>query len=204
MKKKIETIKNWTPFKLVDPATLKPHPNNPNIHPAGQIAAFCDVLRANGWRAPCVVSNLSGYIIKGHGRLLAARAIGCKIPVEYQDYPDEAAEMRDLVADNKIAELSMLSDAKIAEIRAKFKDAGSGWGTSVEDSGLVAKQFGKLEAKKPKSVKFPILILQSQEEYDMFEALRQRLGNPKSDKDAFAAIMRLVYKTLGKKGDKDA
>ena len=181
---------NFTPFPLVDTESITPHPENPNIHPAGQIEALCEVIIENGWRSPVVVSRRSGLLIKGHGRLLAAKRLGCRVPLEYQDYPDEATEMRDLVADNKIAELSMLSDQKIAEIRARFKEVAKGWGDVTTGGELMSRQFGELEAKKPKEMKFPILILQSQREYDLFQALKARLATANtSDAKAFAAIL---------------
>lgn len=85
---------------------LVEHPRNPNQHPEGQIALLAKIL-LKGWRNPIVVSKLSGYIIKGHGRLAAARLAGLtSAPVEIQDYASPEAEIADLVADNRIAELS--------------------------------------------------------------------------------------------------
>lgn len=204
--KKEKTIKseprNWTKGELADPETLTPHPDNPNYHPAAQIEALCEVIRENGWRACVVVSNRSGYIIKGHGRLLAAKALGCRVPVEHQDYPDEAAEIRDLVADNKIAELSILSKDKIAELRARFKEAAAGWGDATTDGSLLAKQFGKIEQAKPKEAKFPILILESQEEYDLFNALKRRTGKT-SDGEVFREILAAAAHVMGLAGKEE-
>lgn len=87
--------------------SLVENPRNPNKHPEGQIAALAKIIRHQGWRNPIVVSKRSGFVIKGHGRLLAARMLGLEeVPVDYQDYDNEAAEWADMVADNKIAELS--------------------------------------------------------------------------------------------------
>lgn len=194
---------NYTSCVLVDPTTISPHPDNPNVHPAAQIEALCEVIRENGWRNPVVVSRRSGLLIKGHGRLLAAKALKCAVPVEYQDYPDEAAELRDLVADNKIAELSMLSDEKCAEIRARFKDAAKGWGDSTSDGSLMAKQFGELKERKPKAMKYPILILQSEAEYDLFQSLKSRLGKSQSDAALFSTILQLVAENSTRKEKND-
>lgn len=51
-------------------------------------------------------------IVKGHGRLEAAKRLGRReAPVEFQDYESEAAELADLLADNKIAELASIDTA---------------------------------------------------------------------------------------------
>src|SRR5262249_43380887 len=73
--------------QLVRVADLKPHPKNPNTHSAAQVAAIAAVIEGNGWRAPITVSNRSGFITRGHGRLEAALLLGCEqVPVDFQDY----------------------------------------------------------------------------------------------------------------------
>lgn len=71
-------------------ADLKPNPANPNKHPDSQIALLAKIIKAQGWRNPIVVSNRSGLITKGHGRLAAALTLGAThAPVDYQDYASE-------------------------------------------------------------------------------------------------------------------
>lgn len=99
---------------------LKENPQNPNTHPASQIELLAEIIKKTGWRAPITVSNLSGYIVKGHGRLQAAKKAGFKnVPVEYQNFKDEEEEMAALLADNKLAELAEIDTEKLTEI---FKD----------------------------------------------------------------------------------
>lgn len=87
--------------------TLVEHPLNPNKHPEGQLDRLAEVIRGNGWRQPITVSDRSGYIVKGHGRYQAAKRAGfTEVPVEVQHYENEAAEMADMLADNRIAELA--------------------------------------------------------------------------------------------------
>ena len=86
---------------------LIPNPKNPNTHPDAQIQALGRIIRLTGWRAPITVSKRSGFIVKGHGRLAAAKLEGLtEVPVDYQNYTNEAEEYADLVADNRIAELA--------------------------------------------------------------------------------------------------
>jgi len=94
---------------LVLTSTLVSHPRNPNQHPESQIKLLAKIIQGQGWRAPISVSTRSGFIVRGHGRLAAAQLLGAEeVPVDYQDYDTEAAEMADLVADNRITELSSM------------------------------------------------------------------------------------------------
>ena len=111
--------------KIVETDALVGNPRNPNTHPKDQIAALAKIINRQGWRHPIVVSKRSGFVVKGHGRLLAAKELGAKfVPVDYQDYESEASEYADLMADNKIQEFSEL-DAKLsAEILMDIKNSG--------------------------------------------------------------------------------
>ena len=97
--------------------SLIEHPKNPNSHPESQIKKLVRVIELNGWRQPIVVSERSGYIIKGHGRLQAAKLAGwLEVPVEVQKYENEAEEYADMIADNKIAELAEDNEERLAEL----------------------------------------------------------------------------------------
>ena len=88
---------------LIDPKTLVGNPRNPNHHPAEQIALLAQIIQAQGWRAPITVSNQSGFVVRGHGRLAAALLFGAEtVPVDYQNYSNEAEEWADLIADNSV------------------------------------------------------------------------------------------------------
>lgn len=93
--------------EAVDIDRITVHPRNPNKHGDEQIALLAKIIKTSGWRNPVCVSNRSGFVIKGHGRLMAARVLCVThVPVEYQDYDTEAAEYQDMIADNRIAELA--------------------------------------------------------------------------------------------------
>lgn len=103
--------------EMVDISRVKPNPRNPNKHPENQLDMLAKVIRSHGWRNPIVVSRLSGLVVKGHGRLAAAQILGCEqVPVDFQDYESEAAEWADMVADNRIAELSEIDEAALLEL----------------------------------------------------------------------------------------
>ena len=106
--------------EIVEIKNLKENPRNPNTHPTVQLELLAQIIKKTGWRAPITVSTLSGYIVKGHGRLQAAKLAGFKhCPVEYQNFQDEEEELAALLADNKLAELAEIDIEKLTEI---FKD----------------------------------------------------------------------------------
>lgn len=106
--------------KVVDIEKVVPNPKNPNQHSDKQIELLAKIIKVQGWRAPITVSNRSGFIVRGHGRLMAAQKLGLdQVPVDYQDYENEAEEWADLIADNKIAELSTLSADALKDLMSE-------------------------------------------------------------------------------------
>lgn len=111
--------------KIVDITTLVENPRNSCRHPDKQIALLAKIIRNQGWRNPIVVSNRSGLITKGHGRLKAARVLQVEeVPVDFQDYPNEASEIADMLADNKIASLSETDNAILTDVLVEL-DTGA-------------------------------------------------------------------------------
>lgn len=90
--------------ELTPVSSLKPSPKNRNKHSQEQIERLAKILEYQGWRYPIKVSNQSGFITSGHGRLLAAKSLGqTEVPVNFQDYESEEQEYADIQADNAIA-----------------------------------------------------------------------------------------------------
>src|SRR5438093_12294248 len=78
-----------------------------------------------GWRAPITVSNRSGFITRGHGRLEAATLLGCEqVPVDFQDYASEQAELADMLADNHLAELAEIDEDRLVGVLKELQAAG--------------------------------------------------------------------------------
>lgn len=106
-------------------AALKPNPKNPNVHPEKQIKLLSKIISEQGFRVPITVSKRSGFIVRGHGRLLAAQGLGlAEVPVEYQDYGSDAEEYADLIADNKLAELSEIDKAVLDSLIVDLSEVG--------------------------------------------------------------------------------
>lgn len=123
--------------KLIDISELKPNPKNNNIHPDNQIEKLAKLIQDHGWRIPITVSNQSGYIVRGHGKLMAAKSLGAtKIPVDFQDYESPAKELADLVADNKIPELSFFDDDLTRDLFHDIKEMDIDFDMELTGFGL--------------------------------------------------------------------
>jgi hypothetical protein len=100
--------------ELKDPKSLKNHPKNRNKHPQDQIDRLAELYQYHGIRHPIIISNLTGFIVAGHGRKLAAIRAGItEYPVVYQDFDNEDAEYAFIQSDNAIAAWSELDLAGI-------------------------------------------------------------------------------------------
>ena len=110
--------------EIIPVAKAVPNPQNPNQHPDRQINLLAEIIKQQGWRAPITISNRSGYIVRGHGRLMAARLLGAdSVPVDFQNYESDAAEKADMIADNRISEFSALDDDVLAELLAEISES---------------------------------------------------------------------------------
>ena len=135
--------------EIVPIGKLRPNPRNPNKHPQDQLEKLGKIIRGNGWRNPITVSTRSGLIVKGHGRLLTAELEELKeVPVEYQNYESDEAELADLTADNRIAELAEMDSKMLADI---FADIDTG-AIDFELSGYSEEEYGELASALSEAV----------------------------------------------------
>jgi hypothetical protein len=143
---------------LADPRTLQDHAKNRNKHSDEQVERLAKLYSYHGVRHPIIVSSLSGCIVAGHGRKLAAIKAGIKeMPVVFQSFADESAEYAFIQADNAIASWA---DLDLAGINADLGDLGPDFDLEmlgIEDFTLDVPDFepgteedqGKLDEKKP-------------------------------------------------------
>ena len=111
-----------TSWVCADIKSLKPNPRNPNKHSPEQIERLAKLLDFYGWRHPIIVSNQSGLIVAGHGRLEAAKKLGReKVPVHFQEFQSEEEELGFLTSDNAIASWAELD---LGTINAFVPDLG--------------------------------------------------------------------------------
>lgn len=140
--------------RMVKVTELTPHSKNPNAHPQAQIERLARILEFQGFRSPIVVSNRSGCIVAGHGRLEAAKLLGWReVPVNFQDFESDEAEYAHLVADNAVADWS---DLDLAAINADIGDLGPDFDIDllgIERFEIEVADKDDSEESKPKGVK---------------------------------------------------
>jgi len=122
---------------MIPIAQIVPNPKNANKHSDEQIDRLCDLIKFQGFRNPLIVSNRTGFLVVGHGRLEAAKKLGMtELPVIKQDFNDEAQEYAYLVSDNEIARWAEFDKDKFNEDMKEFD-------LDIELYGL--KNFEKIE-----------------------------------------------------------
>lgn len=128
-------------------------PKNENVHSEKQIEVLQKIIKVNGFREPLVVSNRSGYIVCGHGRLQAAKSLGMKeLPVIYQDFENEAEETRHRIADNEIARHASLdTDKMISNLEEIGLELDS---FDFEELGLIDFKLFNNDENKDKEINF--------------------------------------------------
>lgn len=108
--------------KLVPIDEIAPNPKNRNKHSPEQIERLADIIKYQGFRAPLIVSNRTGLLVAGHGRLMAAKKLGLKqVPVMHQDFESDEQEYAAQVSDNAIASWAELD---LSGINTDLSDLG--------------------------------------------------------------------------------
>ena len=103
-------------YRLVD--GLRPDPRNARTHPRRQLDQIAASIREFGFANPILVDP-DGAVIAGHGRLLAAKALGMEtVPTIALDGLSDPQKRALRLADNKIA-LGAGWDPRSAEDRTR-------------------------------------------------------------------------------------
>lgn len=96
---------NW-PARTIEMravADLVPYARNSRIHSEEQVAQIAAAMREWGWTTPVLVDE-AGTILAGHGRIMAARALGLtEVPTMVARGWSEAQKRAYVIADNKLA-----------------------------------------------------------------------------------------------------
>jgi len=103
--------------KYLPTDSLKPYGRNPKTHDDYQVDSLAEQIARHGFDQP-IVTDGKMIVIKGHGRLLAAKKLGMPfVPVIVRTdmKPDEVAAAR--IADNKLAETGWEYDLLKSEMR---------------------------------------------------------------------------------------
>jgi hypothetical protein len=118
-----EEVKIWTSAPILVPIDeIRPNPKNRNTHPEAQINRLAEIYAHNGMRTALVVSNQSGILVSGHGRLMAARRCGMThVPVDFQDFDSPEHEYQHSIADNAI---SLWAELDLSGIHSDLPEVG--------------------------------------------------------------------------------
>lgn len=101
-----ETVAITERLELVPVAELIPYARNARTHSQEQIRALQASIREYGFVSPVVIDAQRG-IVAGHGRVLAAQAMGMEcVPCVYAEHLTEAQKRSYLLADNRLAEMA--------------------------------------------------------------------------------------------------
>ena len=102
----------WSDWPL---AKIKPYPNNPVVHPEDQIALLVSIFKKYGPDQPIVVDE-DCVIIKGHGRLMAAKRAGFEVYPVVQRFGLSEEDKKTLrISDNQSQRMSSW-DMKLLKI----------------------------------------------------------------------------------------
>jgi len=103
-----EAIEAWPLDRLM------PYARNAKQHGEDQVAKIAASMAEFGWTVPCLVAE-DGELIAGHGRVLAARALGLtEAPVIVLGHLSEAQRRAYRIADNKLTELGEWDEAMLS------------------------------------------------------------------------------------------
>lgn len=103
--------------ELIEATQLIENPQNPNQHSSAQIELLAKIITQQGWRNPVIVSNESGFIVAGHGRVRAALIMkDQRVPVSYQSFESPALEHAHLLSDNRLSELSEMNNTALKDL----------------------------------------------------------------------------------------
>lgn len=100
---------------MVAVENIKPYRANAKLHPQEQIDKIIRSVELTGFDQP-IVTDKEYIIIKGHGRLIAAKQMGLKeVPVVVLDVPKDVADKARLI-DNKASESGYDLELLLTEI----------------------------------------------------------------------------------------
>jgi DNA modification methylase len=138
--KQTEVLETNVASGLIDrrPGDLKPWPGNPRTHNDQQLAKLKTSIQKFGFTVPVLVDE-ADFILSGHGRVEAAKALGLPtIPTRVIRGLTQAEKRGYILADNKIAELAgwdatLLKDELELLIAEDFDIETTGFSTAEID-----------------------------------------------------------------------
>lgn len=135
-------------IEIVPIEQIVPNPKNPNKHPKEQIERLAKIVDFQGFRIPLIISNRSGFLVSGHGRLEMAKLRNLKeLPVMYQDFDSEAQEYAFVVSDNEIAKWAATD---LSMVNSEMLDLGPDF--DIDLMGIKEFSIEPIEKKEEKEI----------------------------------------------------
>jgi len=104
LEKRKVTKGNQAQWQQIDVSKVKPYSKNTKKHPDDQVQKIARSIQEFGWDQP-IVTDKDMVIIKGHGRLLAAKVLGLtQVPVLIRSDLTPTQVKASRIADNRVAE----------------------------------------------------------------------------------------------------
>jgi hypothetical protein len=179
--------------ELENVGSLTPHPRNPNKHPDKQVAMLAKSIRRLGWRSPIIVSSRSNFIVAGEGRYQAAQLLElAEVPVDFQEFGSDEEEIAFLIADNKLAELSVIEESTLQGLVDDIGDT-----VDLEAIGFDPEEIAPMEGEEdaPRaardfapSIQFNIVFENEEQQQGWFTLLRHIRAAAPSAETAAEAI----------------
>jgi DNA modification methylase len=144
-------------LKVMKLSELTPHPKNPRVHPDDMLKKLQRSIQEFGFTNPVLISE-DNMVLAGHARCEAAERLGmAEVPCVVLPLKGLSADAY-VIADNKLNELSVWDEAKLAELFKGF-DIGDFdaelTGFSIDEidalfapKGCVEDDFDEAKAKK--------------------------------------------------------
>ena len=127
-------------IQQVSTESLTPYANNPRTHSPAQLDRLVQSLKEFGFTNPLLVGD-DMQIVAGHGRLMAAQALGLKtVPVIKLSHLTEDQKRAYVIADNQLALNSGWDDDLLQSELQALGDVGFdltvlGWGEDLPTFG---------------------------------------------------------------------
>lgn len=118
----------------VDIALLKHHPRNAN---EGNIDSIVESIERNGFFGSVLVNKVTGHILAGNHRVMAAKRLGfLKVPVTWIEV-DEEEELRILLVDNRTSRLGIDNEESLIALLDELMETDAGLvGTGYTEDDL--------------------------------------------------------------------
>jgi DNA modification methylase len=134
----------WIPL-----AELQPCASNPRIHSRRQIAQIARSIETFGFVVP-VLLDAGGQVLAGHGRMAAAKLLGCtEVPAISLDHLTDAQAKAFMIADNRLTENSEWDDQLLAEHLRELSNLELDFSVEVTgfDVGEIDLRIGALDSE---------------------------------------------------------